>query len=63
MTPAGRGYLHMNALPTCPVCGHTVEPDGTHGEVQVATEVQEERPEEYILHRRCAKAVFGGWSR
>lgn len=53
----------MNPLPTCPVCGHDVEPDGTHAEVEVTTEVQEERPEEYVLHRRCAGAVFGGWSR
>jgi hypothetical protein len=60
--PEGARLADMNTLPTCPVCGHDVEPDGTHGEVEVTTEVQEERPEEYILHRRCAEAVFGGWS-
>jgi len=53
----------MNTLPACPVCGHEVEPDGTHAEAHVTAEVQEEPPEEYYLHRRCAGAVFGGWSR
>jgi hypothetical protein len=57
-----RHYRTMDTLPTCPVCGHDVEPDGTHAEVSVNMEVAEQpEDDEYVLHRRCASAVFGGW--
>lgn len=50
---------------TCAVCGHSVALDEDHRRVTDEKKRMRDRDEqdEYVLHLRCADAIFEGWSR
>jgi len=52
----------VETLP-CAVCGHRVSLDEDHRTVTDEKKRMRDRDEqdEYVLHDRCAEAVFEGW--
>ena len=45
-------------MPDCPICGHTVQ----ENRVEITADwAAEARREDWVLHKRCANAVTGGW--